>query len=245
MREIACILYGSNNYELDSPNSDKDYKVIMCPQWDDLYTKRDVSLSDMDSSYDHEHYSPIDCRQFDRLLHKCNPNILELVYSIEFNSTNDAMCEYISYAKYLLSAGYIALHWRNFYAACQGIAFNTIKRYGETYKAVSRAWYFLELVKSIPLHGFHMGVFTWRGNWYNKEARAIRYNTTDNLSSLVDYIKNEFTNNKEQLAARADQWIKNHPTDVRDLYKISTQLTDKMQNLVLNELTEELNLEVK
>ena len=40
MREVARVLYGSQNYGLDTPESDRDYKVLMCPEFDDLYHGR-------------------------------------------------------------------------------------------------------------------------------------------------------------------------------------------------------------
>lgn len=246
MKEIARILYGSQNYGLDSSDSDKDYKVIMCPHWNDLYTKRDVRPSDMDFSYDHEHYSPMDCRQFDSLLHKCNPNILEMVYSIDINYNNDDMPSYINRAKDLLSNGYIALHWKEFYAASQGLALNTLKRYGAIPKAVSRSWYILQLVESVAFHDFCMGAFIWRDNWYSEEARDIRYNeqfNEDKLSVLAEAIKNNFIDKKERLERQAANWIDAHPIDVSDLYQAAAQLIDDMKELVLYELKEELRFE--
>ena len=247
MKEIARFCYGSQNYGLDGPDSDKDYKVIMRPSWDDLYTKREVSLSDMDFSYDHEHYSAMDCRQFDSLLHKCNPNILEMVYSTDINYNNTDMYNYIICAKDLLSKGYIALHWKEFYAASQGLALNALNRYGATPKAVSRSWYISQLVEDVALHDFHMGVFTWRDNWYSTNARKIRYET-DKLSELdllltSRYIKDRFTYNKGTLENEAKNWIDTHQHEVENLYTAAAQLTNIMKELVLNELKEELHFE--
>lgn len=246
MKEIARFLYGSQNYGLESADSDKDYKVIMCPHWNDLYTKRDVSPSDMDFSYDREHYSPIDCRQFDSLLHKCNPNILEIIYSIDFKYTNGDMRKYIWWAKELLARGYIALHWKEFYAASQGLALNALKRYGATRKTVSRAWYILKLVQEVASHDFSMRTFIWRNNWYSEKAREIRYKnqfTEDELITLAEYVKNEFISNKEKLEQEVKNWIDTHQIEITTLYIISDHLTDIMKNLVLYELKEELHFD--
>ena len=37
MVELAKVLYGSQNYGLDGEDSDRDYKLVLCPGFDELY----------------------------------------------------------------------------------------------------------------------------------------------------------------------------------------------------------------
>lgn len=42
---ILKALVGSHNYNLNTPESDKDYKLFVLPTFDDLYLKRDYNTS--------------------------------------------------------------------------------------------------------------------------------------------------------------------------------------------------------
>jgi len=37
------ILVGSHNYNLNNENSDKDYKIFVCPTFEDLYYNKKLS----------------------------------------------------------------------------------------------------------------------------------------------------------------------------------------------------------
>ena len=42
---VLKALVGSHNYNLNTPESDKDYKLFVLPTYDDLYERKDYSVS--------------------------------------------------------------------------------------------------------------------------------------------------------------------------------------------------------
>ena len=139
MFEVARVLYGSQNYGLDNFDSDKDYKVLMCPSFYDLYKSTILEQGHLPEKYDKAHYSVMDARTFNRLLLKGNPNVLEMLFSVEWSQVQVEFDLFLNNARELLEKGYLALQWDNFYNATKGLIFNSVKRYGtDNPKAVSR-----------------------------------------------------------------------------------------------------------
>lgn len=243
MKEVARVLYGSQNYNLDNAQSDKDYKVLLCPSWDDLYRMKKVSKSD--ATGDSEHNSPMDCRQFNTLLLRGNTNVLEMVYSTEWHYNED-MQQYIMHAKDLLSYGYLALVWPDFYAATQGMALNSLQRYGANPKAVSRSWYLYQLAQYVHDHDFAMFTNCWRNEDYAAKARELRFGpnmpSAEEYQRMADLVLDNFTDNKASFAADAKLWMGAHPERVERLKARAELLTAEMKDLVLHELMEELDL---
>jgi len=71
-------LVGSHNYNLNTPQSDMDWKFFVSPTFDDLYNG--VVFSDA-SQAETEDYSAHDIRQFSNLIWKANLNFVEVLYS--------------------------------------------------------------------------------------------------------------------------------------------------------------------
>ena len=67
----------SQNYNLATPESDKDYKWIEFPSAEDLFKEKTLNRQVS------ENYSVWDVRNFLKYLMKANPNALELLFSIE------------------------------------------------------------------------------------------------------------------------------------------------------------------
>lgn len=246
MKEIGRVLIGSQNYGLDGPDSDKDYKALLCPSFTDMYNMKKVSVGDMEEGYDKEHELPMDVRQFDNLVHKCNPNVLEMVFSIEWHYNNKKMREYISCAKELLSYGWIALNWDNFYAATEGMALNSLKRYGATPKAVSRAWYLFYLTLYVADHNFSMGTYSWRDNCFSNYARTLRFRpampSDEEYGVLANKVMNDFKNSKNNLSCKAKKWIEDNPEEVAELRGKAAALSEQMKNIVLSEMLGDFGL---
>ena len=79
MFEVGRILFGSQNYHLDGPDSDKDYKVLLCPDSEDFYFYKKVEKNNLSKELPSENYSPMDVRTFDKNLRAGNPNCLEML----------------------------------------------------------------------------------------------------------------------------------------------------------------------
>ena len=71
---LGSFLIGSNNYNLDLPDSDKDYKEIVMPNFTDLYFNKTLNAQ-ID-----EHKSLVDYRFFCQKLIKANPIILKCFF---------------------------------------------------------------------------------------------------------------------------------------------------------------------
>jgi len=92
-REIAIrALVGSHNYNLNTPESDKDYKYFVLPTFSDLYDGKQYSENHAgsDSTFD---YSVHDIRKMPHLFWKANINFLEVMFSVD--------CEYYQCARSL------------------------------------------------------------------------------------------------------------------------------------------------
>jgi predicted nucleotidyltransferase len=78
-RKVAIkALVGSHNYNLNTANSDEDYKYFVFPTFDDLYTGKMFSTSVQSETLDYDCH---DIRQFANLIWKANINFVEVLYS--------------------------------------------------------------------------------------------------------------------------------------------------------------------
>ncbi|MBR1696444.1 MAG: nucleotidyltransferase domain-containing protein, partial [Selenomonas sp.] len=84
-------LVGSHNYNLDTPESDKDYKYFVWPTFDDLY---DNEMYHKEVVTDAEDYTVHDIRKLPMLLWKANLNFIEILYSKELTGDSDLL-EYL------------------------------------------------------------------------------------------------------------------------------------------------------
>jgi predicted nucleotidyltransferase len=82
-RNIAIFcLTGSHNYNLNTPSSDKDWKIFVNPTFDDLYSGNFYSTSEMSEKVD---YTVHDIRKLAELIWKANINFIEVMFSREFS----------------------------------------------------------------------------------------------------------------------------------------------------------------
>lgn len=134
-RQIARMLYGSQNYNLDTPESDKDYKVIEFPDAEDLFYVKTLNrqLSENESVWD--------VRNFLKYLMKANPNALELLFSVEQEYEDESFKELLDYIRPRIGS-VIRLHWEEFGRATLGIAWESTRRNQVNPKTTARLTYF-------------------------------------------------------------------------------------------------------
>ena len=111
-------LVGSNNYNLNTESSDKDYKLFVVPTFEDLYAGELFSTPNIitpDVDYDIH-----DIRQLPQLLWKANINYMETLYSISINFTcfNSAPSELFQLIA--LRDTLMRMNIPKFYASCLG-----------------------------------------------------------------------------------------------------------------------------
>lgn len=175
MKVVGTTLIGSQNYRLDTPESDRDYKIVVTPNFDELYLKRDLNGAALPFSHlDPEHYSCMDVRTFANNLAKGNPNAIEMLFSTEIEDEFSDFHHLLEAWREPYFNGYVASQWHYFTEAIGGIMYNSFKRYGVTPKTASRALYFYKLVEYISNHNFVIDETVLRNNEVCELPRAIR-----------------------------------------------------------------------
>lgn len=238
MKHIATILYGSQNYGLDTPESDKDYKVLLCPQFDDLYKYHKVCKDDLPSELDPEHYSVMSLIQFHDLLMAGNPNCLEMLFStdrklydVEFLRLN-----YWGFASSLYDTGYIAIVWDKFYSALKGLAMHSIDRNGINAKTVSRLCFYNYFAQQIVRDDFVVNKRTWRNpdNFNYKLAAAIRRSnkSTESLESIAEGAHRQLDSNRHRFSAMAIVWREKHEETIRSIDELKAGLDKSVRRTV-------------
>ena len=234
MKELARVLYGSQNYGLDGPDSDKDYKVLLCPEYMDFYDARKVCADDVPIEYDREHYSPMNIIQFHTLLMKGNPNCIEMLFSTEWSVSDNLLRNYLDGMKDLYTRGYVAVVWDSFYAAIRGLAMNPIDRNGVNGKTVSRAYYLFGLVRQIESDGFSIDSSTWRnGMMYCVKAKDIRFGKLkqERLDEIQYGVRDGFAEYKQEGHKAAIEYKNRCSLDLM-LKQSKDELDDTMRRIV-------------
>ena len=177
MRVIGKALYGSQTYHLDGPQSDKDYKVIIAPEFIDLYNGKDKYS--LPVGYDNEHNSPIDFRQFDSHLRKGNVNTIDLIFSPELSIFDDSLIPYIELARRAYESGYLGYVWPYFFASAKGRTMNSLKRYSGTdegqRKAASRGFWTINFMSAIIHNNYRLTQSIYNSPLIYTHPRKIRF----------------------------------------------------------------------
>ena len=175
MKPVAQILYGSQNYMLDGPDSDFDYKLLMMPDFNDFYNYHKVDKNDLPDEYDSEHYNVMSILTFDKNVRKGNINALEMLFSHYIKCTGDIE-SYLDAAKRAYAEGYLFIVWDSFMATVEGMIKNSLDRYGVNRKSASRALYLISLCSFVAEHDFAMDNTTWGEYEVFSSARELRFN---------------------------------------------------------------------
>ena len=124
--QVFKALVGSHNYNLNTPESDKDYKLFVLPTFDDLYNKHDYTKS-IDS--DTEDIVVYDIRKMSHLFYRANVNYLEVLYSNEAEILlSKEHPSYYDFKIILTQREQICkMNMPYLFAACKGMYFNKTK----------------------------------------------------------------------------------------------------------------------
>lgn len=79
-KELFRVIVGSHNYNMNTPESDKDWKVFVLPTFDDLYSGKEFSKSYVGETEDLEAH---DIRKVSHLWWKANINFVEVLFTSE------------------------------------------------------------------------------------------------------------------------------------------------------------------
>lgn len=211
MIEFARVLYGSQNYGLDGPDSDRDYKVLLCPTFEDFYRYHKVDKKDLPEECDPEHDSPVSVMRFHELLAQGNPNCVEMLFSLEWDVKVKEFGTYLDMARKVYGGGYVACVWDMFYSALTGLALNGMDRNGVTPKTVARARYLYGMAHCVAENGFVIDEGTYRSGDgegavdFHKLAKVIRFCPPAKayLDECAETLRAAFSRDKEALSRKA------------------------------------------
>jgi hypothetical protein len=124
-REVVLqALVGSHNYRLNTPESDRDYKVFVAPTFEELYMGTRYQKDILKHPDDGNDYSIHDVRKIPDLFFKANLNYLEILSSNEIviPSGNFEINKIYSMKKEIFK-----MNLPHLYNACKGMYFNKMK----------------------------------------------------------------------------------------------------------------------
>jgi uncharacterized protein len=119
-------LVGSHNYNLATPESDKDYKVFVLPTFEDLYKGNMYSNQSIGEKEDLDVH---DIRKLSNLFFKSNINFIEVLYSKELIIPKEISVEQIELIRKLLSKreDIVRMNLPHLFNACGGMYINKMK----------------------------------------------------------------------------------------------------------------------
>lgn len=121
---LLKVLVGSHNYNLDTPQSDKDYKTFVMPTFDDLYYGNILSTSTTKNNGIDEEIK--DIRLLIKLIQKANPSYLEIMFSKDICVATDNFY-YVWNLIYRNRENIIRYNLTNFYNATLGTMYEKAK----------------------------------------------------------------------------------------------------------------------
>ena len=189
---LGRFLIGSNNYNLDLPDSDKDYKEIVMPNFTDLYFNRTLNAQI------NEHNSLVDYRFFCQKLAKANPNYIEMLFSKEKEFLDDGFAQILDLARETLPS-FLRLSWDNFVLATLSMARNSLKRTDQESKMVARAVFLCHLLE----RAYEQNGELTDSDWTDHNFRTIRVDKVafkeakEQLPSLLSFNKKLLPKNSD------------------------------------------------
>lgn len=236
MLDVGHVLYGSQNLNLDGPESDKDYKVLLCPEAEDFYFYKKVEKNDVPKYLDKEHYSPMDVRKFDELVRAGNPNCLEMLWSKEYEDLYLDLDTYMDEALCLFESGYLVTVFPKFFSAVKGVVFNSLERYGLNRKTASRALFWETFVERVVHNNFVV-----RPEFWNCEAaRRLRFFEELKLPTLEDF-KHNFEVLEKWFVPRAEEaYLALSEAELLYYKEAAAHLQERMKQFVFGNLRKEL-----
>lgn len=234
-RKVAFkALVGSHNYNLNTEESDKDYKIFVLPNFDDLYFGKSFNIDYIGKTED---FNIHDIRKCSNLWFKANVNFLEVLFSSEFsvNEDLDEKSKKLIYEIYDMRDDIAKMNLKFLYDACIGMHYNKLKllekgtvgtvhlveRFGYDTKQAMQAWRILDFLRAFSdteFNDFKSAI------WYSEDNSKRKF--------MLDIKEGKFTLNEYK------EIISNTFTDVEENFKV------KYKNQPINNDTNDKIIEI-
>lgn len=125
-KELFRALVGSHNYNLNTEKSDRDYKVFLIPNFDDLYFNNKIGKTKVGETEDFDFH---DVRQLENLFWKSNVNFVEVLFSEKLIINKNLPKSSMNYLKEIIECRdkIAKMNLPYLYNACIGMCVNKIK----------------------------------------------------------------------------------------------------------------------
>lgn len=240
-RKIAFkSLVGSYNYNLNTAESDKDYKVFVLPTFDDLYFNNTFSKSYIGATEDFDAH---DVRKCSSLWYKANVNFLEVLFSREFslNHNLDNKSKLLIAELYQMRNDIAKINLKYLYDACIGMHYNKMKylekgtegtqhlvdKFGYDTKQALHAWRILDFLRRFAdteFNDFRDAI--WYSEYDSDGKRKFLLDLKNGMFSLNEY---------KEIVARTFNHVEE---EFKDKYR--SQVLDEYTNNKLLEIIKEL-----
>jgi len=215
--ELFRALVGSHNYNMNTPESDKDYKVFVSPTFDDLYFNKQFSRTYIGNIEDFDVH---DIRKTSNLWWKANVNFVEVLFSEDIIIAENILPE----TKKLLEEMFFMKHdiammnLPYLFDACIGMHItkkkqvnkgtegtqHLVDKFGYDTKQAMHSIRILDFLRRFSRVGF---LSFKQAIWYNYEDPGRQYlldvkggkYSKDEYYEMADKIKNDVENNYKQL----------------------------------------------
>lgn len=178
-------LVGSHNYNLNTPESDKDYKVFFYPSFDDLYSGEKYSKSKTSDTEDVEYH---DIRKLPDMLWKSNVNFVEVLFSTEVTKYDNYLYSELHSKREEIAA----MNLPYLYDACMGM-------YHKKHKEAERSLAKNDIKKARKdvMSAYRILDFLNRyaNNQFISFENAINYKEDDPVKKFLLEIRNGLTDN--------------------------------------------------
>ena len=181
------VLTGSHNYNLNTPESDLDYKVFFYPTFEDLYSGDKSSKA---STSVEEDISFHDVRKLPDMLWKSNVNFIEVLFSQQAEFTDSLYIELFDKRE-----GIARMNLPYLYDACIGMFYQKYKDFQRDTKRLEQDQSNEELIKKVNKHamsGFRILDFLYRYQHsdFNSFQDAIYYHEQDDYRNILFNFRN-------------------------------------------------------
>ena len=217
-KELFRSLVGSHNYNLNTPESDRDYKIFVLPTFDDLYFNKQFSKSIVG---DIEDFDIHDIREVStKLWWKANVNFLEVLFSEDIKINNDIWVytetKELIQAIFNMKDDIVKMNLPYLYDACVGMYYNKMKylkkgtkntkhlieTFGYDLKQALNGWRILDFLRRFANTNF------------NNFKKAIWYEIDDNKRDFLLNIKSG-----QYLLNEYEEIIKDTLNDIETYWK--------------------------